>query len=151
MNLSIAFQPDILGVMKQFDGFHEQLDARIANATEKSAGVIGTAGVANMNWQNPTGALEGSIQVVMQDAYDALIGSDLPYANRREFGFSGMTDSLGRFYPNDPGAFFMTNAIEDASVQQQIAAIYTEELLGAWGDFTGGMGGSPAAIVTAGG
>ncbi len=150
MNLSIAFQPDILGVMQQFEGFHGKLEARIAAATEKSAGVIGTTGQSYMNFQNPTGALEGSIEVLMQDAYTAFIGSALPYAHRREFSFTG-PDSLGRMFPNDPAMLMFTHALEDENMLQQIAAIYIEELTGAWGEFTGGMGGSPAAIVTAGG
>lgn len=147
MNLSIAFEPDILGVMHLFEGFQERLEAHIATAVEKSAGLIGQAGQDNMHWINPTGALEGSIQVVMVDSHNAYIGSDLPYANRREFGFSGMTDSLGRFYPHDPGAFFMTTAIEDQSVLQQVAGIFIDELQGGWDELTGGWGGIPAAIV----
>lgn len=36
----------------------------------------------------------------------------VPYAQRRERGFSGMTDSLGRFYPSDPGSFYLQRGLE---------------------------------------
>jgi hypothetical protein len=39
---------------------------------------------------------------------------DSPYALRRNYGFSGMTDSLGRTFTSDPGIFYAEDAlIED--------------------------------------
>lgn len=47
--------------------------------------------------------------------------SNVPYARRREFGFDGRTDSLGRFYPLDPKdsakrshMFYLRRALEDS-------------------------------------
>lgn len=40
------------------------------------------------------------------------VGQQVPYARRREFGFSGMTDALGRFYPHDPGSFYLHGGLD---------------------------------------
>ena len=73
---------------------------------------------AQMQWKNPSGALAGSFtttsKLVLNSrgaAFIREVGSELPYSRRREFGFTGRTDSLGRKYTNDPGAFYMQAAI----------------------------------------
>jgi len=95
--------------MPQFD---DALKQRIATAVIERI-------PTNMHWQNPTGALAGSF------SYDghSEIGSSLPYARRREFGFSGRTDSLGRTYTNDPGGFYMRDTL--ASLDDVIDGAYT--------------------------
>ncbi len=52
------------------------------------------------------------------------VGHEVPYARRREFGFSGMTDALGRFYPNDPGAMYLHGGL-DASRPFIVSAFRT--------------------------
>lgn len=64
------------------------------------------------NWMNPTGTLDTSFTVLARP-YGAEAGSDLPYSRRREFGFSGKTDRLGRYYAHDPGAFYMQKTLQD--------------------------------------
>src|SRR5882757_4015497 len=58
-----------------------------------------------------TGALSDSIQKEIPTPYIGTVFTDSPYGWRREEGFSGMTDSLGRFYPNDPGTHYMRKAL----------------------------------------
>ncbi len=146
--IALAFQPNLLGVMSQFSQFAGILDKYIATATEKSAGLIGTAGQGNMHWKNPTGELYDSIEVQMQNPYLAYIGSNLPYAWRRERGFSGMTDSLGRFYPNDPGQYYMEIAINDTTVLQEVAEIYIQAVYDAWGEAVGSIPPGSMVMVT---
>jgi len=69
---------------------------------------------ASSAFTNGTGELAGSFEVTMTGT-GAEIGSNIPWARRREFGFSGMTDSLGRFYPNDPGKFYVAGALSQLS------------------------------------
>ena len=40
------------------------------------------------------------------------VAQSIPYARRRELGFSGMRDRLGRFYPHDPGSFYLRRGME---------------------------------------
>lgn len=84
----------------------------------------------NMNWVNPTGDLEDSIYTdsSVPDAFTAIIGSELPYAHRRNDGFDGM-DSLGRVY-DDLGAYFLDDAL--ASNVNYIQLTVNEAVYDAW-------------------
>ena len=64
------------------------------------------------DWMNPTPLLDLSFTMTPR-SYGAEVGSDLPYSRRREFGFSGKTDSLGRYYAHDPGAFYLKKTLQD--------------------------------------
>lgn len=146
-SLAFAFSPDILGVLSQFSRFEATLQTYIAAATEDSALVIAVTGQGYMDFMNPTGQLYSSIEIIQQDASHAFIGSPLPYARRREWGFSGMTDSLGRFYPNDPGTYFFTNALKDESMLQEVAQIYIEAIYSAWNELVGKLPGDTSVAV----
>ena len=145
MKLGIAFEPNLLGVISQFSQFQATLTKHISTATEKSAGAIGDAGIANMHWINPTGALEGSIGVVMNDPYNAYIGTPLIYGPRREWGFEG-PDSLGRVF-NDPGAFFFTFALEDSALLEEVAGYYIDAIYKTWTECIGNLPSGAAAYV----
>lgn len=58
-----------------------------------------------------TFALYDSILPQYFSAFRARVYSDLPYSWRREEGFSGETDSLGRYFPRDPGAHYMRKSL----------------------------------------
>src|SRR5450755_1579586 len=73
----------------------------------------------NMHWQNPSGVLESSF------FYDGnSVTSDVPYAHRREVGFSGQTDSLGRFYPHDEGTFYMQQTLQQVTTDGSINSTF---------------------------
>ena len=102
----------LLGWVSSFRGtyemFLEQAGLESLQALHLSA--------ENYMWttfMNPTGPLEDSLQEQMETPYRGWMGSDSPYARRRNWGFSGMTDSLGRYYPDDPGIEYMEYAITD--------------------------------------
>lgn len=77
-------------------------------------------------FQNPSGPLGGKLggsfprPMPIYSAHLPVISGalefDAPYAWRRDRGFSGMTDSLGRTFTNDPGIFYMENALEKNAV-----------------------------------
>lgn len=148
--ISIGFQPDLIGVMSQFSQFHETLKKHIANATEKSAGRIGDQMITFMDWFfiNPTGALAESVSVEMQSEYMAYVGPTLPYAWRRDRGFSGMTDSLGRFYPLDPGIFYAELTLDDSGTLFDVAQNYIDEIYKAWEECIGNLPQGTNAIMT---
>lgn len=78
---------------------------------------------ANMHWKGGTGDLEDSILTDSSSTtWSAKVGSALPYTQRRERGFSQMTDSLGRFYAYDPGQFFLEDALasDEEAIQARI-------------------------------
>jgi len=88
-------------------------DVRLAEATKASLSDLHIAAAAQMQakFKNPTGTLEGSLQEILDSPTQGQMGTDLPYGPRRNWGFSGMTDSLGRYYANDPGIKYMDFAI----------------------------------------
>lgn len=136
MKLSIGFQPDLLGIMKQFDGFEPIFRKHIAIATEKSGGLVATGIQGYMDFKNPTGALEDSVEVIMKNEYMAYIGSGLPYAHRREWSFKG-PDSLGRMFPHDPATHMVRKAIKDSSVLVGVIDYYIEAVYATWGEVVG--------------
>jgi hypothetical protein len=65
-------------------------------------------------FKNPSGQLASSLYQVEDSPYEVTIGSDLPYVWRRDAGFSGMTDSLGRFYADDPGIYYAEDGMNES-------------------------------------
>ena len=104
----------MLAALKNAEGFELGKHPQIQQARDDVGGKIikGIKTYAVSKFKNPTGTLAGSFdQQVTSDTNE--VGSDLPYARRREFGFSGKTDSRGRFYQDDPGQIYMMDAITD--------------------------------------
>lgn len=64
-------------------------------------------------FMNPTGPLEDSVTPDVPNPWTGTVYTDSPYGWRREEGFSGKTDSLGRFYPQDPGIAFFATTLAD--------------------------------------
>lgn len=63
-------------------------------------------------FKNPTGPLEGSLETGMLGRATGIVWTDSPYGWRREEGFSGMTDSLGRFFSVDEGIHYMAETLK---------------------------------------
>ena len=63
-------------------------------------------------FHNPTGQLADSLEPQMFSPWEGQLATNMPYGRRREWGFSGMTDSLGRLYPDDPGIEYFEHSIE---------------------------------------
>lgn len=147
--VAISFQPDLVAVMSQFSQFHETLKKHIAFATEKSGSRLGDQMIEQMTFvNNSPGGLKDSVGVEMKSEYLAWIGSPLPYSWRRDRGFSGMTDSLGRFYPDDPGVLYAENALESESMLLDIATIYIDEVFAAWQECIGNLPSGVAAFAS---
>lgn len=91
-------------------------------------------------FKNPTGALNshfgGQITSWGFPVISGMVFNDSPYAWRRDRGFSGMTDSLGRFYPNDPGVYYMENALTTET--DWIAARFKKAVRLALNEFSAG-------------
>ena len=116
---NIAWDARSLQVIKDL-GYADILLAGAVQAGLAYSGRILVYQAQQLTWQrfqNPSGALAASIHAVRESPYEIEIGSELPYARRREFGFSGMTDSLGRFYADDPGAYYLEDAM-NASLEE---------------------------------
>jgi hypothetical protein len=79
-------------------------------------------------FQNPQGTFEDSLAEAMDSPYVGWMGADVPYGRRLNYGFSGMTDSLGRYFEEWPigtysgGYLWAEHSIEDMT--PEIAGYY---------------------------
>jgi len=102
--------------------FQHYLEAEMGRALFEEAQHV--AETAELNtWEvftNPTGELASQIKPVLLDPYTAAVDFAAPYAARREFGYSGQVDALGRFYPYDPAHPYAIPALEEhqAAIEQ---------------------------------
>lgn len=130
---SISWDPQSLKEIAQLIGFAGLLSPVIQQALRQGGESIVKVAQDNTwaRFRNPTGALSESLHVLEQSPYELEIGSDLSYSRRREYGFSGMTDSLNRFYPSDPGVLYLTDAL--ASQQDEVLAFLQQGIEGMLG------------------
>lgn len=119
---SVSFDPRSISEIAQLYGFGVLLSHEVQAAFREGGSLLVKSVQGAMHWENPSGDLERSIRPVHDSPYELQVGSDLPYARRRELGFSGRTDRLGRYYAKDDGAFYMKRGFE-ASQSHILASI----------------------------
>lgn len=122
---SFSFAPEALKEIAAFAGFSVLLDPEMQIAMQQGGQLLIQGMQDAMDWKEPTGTLEDSFSV-QATPYELQIGSNVAYARRRNYGFSGMTDALGRYYPYDPGAFYVEAGV--AATEQQILQLFDTAL-----------------------
>lgn len=121
---TIFFDDAALKTLSAMTGWKSVLEEELDKALDIDAQIFNVAVRGAQRWQNPTGALQNSFYFFTSNRLERTITSDSPYARRRNEGFSGMTDSLGRFYANDPGAFYLdTGFSQGVGPARRIVAI----------------------------
>jgi hypothetical protein len=106
MTTKITVSPNILQLIKKFVGFQARLELRLEEASLPTAVELVAQVEGAQHWMNSTGYLENSFSYHETSLNYYEVTSDVPYARRRDYGFSGMTDALGRTYPDDPGTHY---------------------------------------------
>lgn len=122
---TVSFDTGGLESLTRLAGFGVLLNPNIQAALTEAGTLLTNAAVAN-TWQvfaNPIGELASTIYPWLVSPSEMEVRADSPYARRREEGFSGMTDSLGRYYPEDRAKPYMRPALDDnaEAVKQLIA------------------------------
>jgi len=94
-----------LATLHSFANYETVLEPALSNAMESGISMIQAYATDFMysHFRNPTGAMESAWDAEVQSPYLAILGNTAPYSQRRNYGFSNMTDSLGRYYAHDPG------------------------------------------------
>jgi hypothetical protein len=125
MNFEMVFDAGDLQRIQLLANYKQYLDPQTHDAMQDSVNMLQADSRAYMwaTFKNPTGPLEDAVQVDVIDASSGMVFNESPYAWRREEGFSGMTDSLGRFFPSDSGIhYFATTLAQDADqIEQRFA------------------------------
>jgi hypothetical protein len=94
-----------LATLHSFENYEAVLEPALSKAMDAGISMI-QAGATDFMWshfRNPTGGMENAWDTEMQSPYLAILSNTAPYAQRRNYGFSNMRDSLGRYYAHDPG------------------------------------------------
>jgi hypothetical protein len=133
MDFHIGFDPGSLSALTQLAGFGALLDPEVQSGLTQVGTLLVNATQAN-TWSafaNPTGQLADSIYFYVISPTEVAVAVGVPYAQRRERGFSGMTDALGRFYPYDPAKPYAQPAVDQH--QQEITEIMEVAVNGALG------------------
>lgn len=111
-----SMDPQSLAEIVRMAGFEALLNPEITAGLAASGTLLVGAAQAK-TWEvftNPTGRLASTIYfyVISPDEVAVAVGS--PYGRRRELGFSGMTDALGRYYPFDPAKPYLEPAMVES-------------------------------------
>lgn len=137
-NLSITAQLDLasLQTLQGFANYGRMLEPELLKAMDRGLAILQSGATDYMyaNFKQPTGQAESAWEASVQSPYLAILGNTAPYAQRLEFGFSGMTDALGRFYPYWPDYHWAENTVEQdkdlVAAQFQAAIDYANLSLG---------------------
>jgi hypothetical protein len=120
--------PD-LAALREFDNWRDVLQKYIWDATHESLDDLEIYAQSYMyaNFIDAQGPLETNFTQDTETTDKTIKGylsNDSPYAFRREYGFSGKKDSLGRKFTDDPGIHFMATSLEDKT--DDIVLIYQQ-------------------------
>lgn len=100
-NMNIYLEADSLERLRAFDNYESALEPALLKAMESGVSML-QAKASDYMWGhfiNPTGPTEDdSWDVPVIGPYETILANTAPQAQRLEFGFSGMTDSLGRHF-----------------------------------------------------
>lgn len=86
----------------------------------------GAIDVMHDRFKNPSGQAEGAWEQTVHSPYLAELGNTVPYARRLEYGFSGKTDSLGRYYQFWPAYHWAETTV--VVEQDAIGRIFTRAI-----------------------
>lgn len=133
-DFSMGFDPGSLKAITDILGFEALLDPKTQSALVE-AGSILVATAQAQTWAvfaHPTGALADSIYFRVASPTEVDVAVGVPYGRRREYGFSGMTDSLGRFYKNDPAKPYLQPSVD--TVKGAVQDLIRAAVLDSWGE-----------------
>src|SRR6266571_3443189 len=115
-SLTIQLDPAALVKAQKLQNWQPVLEQHLIQGINTSLVTMQeyAVGFCFSNFANPQGGLEGAFgtQVLGGSPVTGMLFNDSPYAYRRELGFSGRTDALGRTYTSDPGIGYMANTLQ---------------------------------------
>lgn len=129
MDFRMSLAPTSISEIAQLVGFAALLAPEVQAALSEGAQRVAEAAQAKTSqvFANPSGALADSIAPLTDSPFEVQVQVGVPYGRRRELGFSGKTDSLGRFYPYDPAKPYLEPALQE---NEQAVLGLVEEALG---------------------
>lgn len=117
-----SFDPGSLETITRLEGFSALLNPEITQALTQSGTLLTNAAVAN-TWSvfdNPTGDLASTIYPYVISPTEVAVAVGSIYGRRREKGFVGLVDALGRV-GHDRARPYLQPAVDDH--QQEVAEL----------------------------
>jgi Bacteriophage HK97-gp10, putative tail-component len=110
---TVAFTPDTLLRIARLAAVAPVFEAYYLTAMNACVNKVADEARKNATANVRTGTLRRGIQGHVRSPWLGEVGvtNVVPYAHRREVGFSGQTDALGRYYPYDPGTFYLERGL----------------------------------------
>src|SRR5258708_2899156 len=104
MSMTFSFDPLSLAEIAALEMFPVYVKLTTDAALFEGAKIFAQAAIDNTwaGFMNPTGQLASDIVAIMDGQGSSSVTSGIIYGMRREYGFSGLTDSLGRTYTMIP-------------------------------------------------
>jgi hypothetical protein len=115
LKIAADFDAESKARIRRMHRFEHYIQVEMGRALFEAAEIVAMDAKLN-TWNvfaHPTGQLEDTIEAVSLGPWEAAVDVTAPYAARREFGFSGHTDALGRHYVNDPALPYAYPALWD--------------------------------------
>ena len=134
---SLGFDSASLAKITELAGVGALLDTELTGVLVWAASMLVTTAQTN-TWtafQNPTGATADSISSFVASPSEVDVTVGVPYGRRLEYGFSGQTDSLGRFFPYWPAEPYLGPALEEDTplIEERLAFTVSNMLAGLGG------------------
>lgn len=120
--------PESIQALGRLENGQAAFKSGVSKALVRSVMLLDSTSVEYMwdHFRNPGGQLESGFTWSVPSWNRAYLDNDVPYAKRRNWGFSGKTDALGRFYPNDEGIAWAENSIE--IITPEVEDIFADEM-----------------------
>jgi len=118
ITINLGFDAASIARARRMADFESWLAALYqTEAMPRSLDELEQAAQASMlaSFKNPTGNVETKFRKYVRTPWRGILGNYEPYARRLNYGFSGKTDSLGRYYSFWPDYHWAEGAIEMAT------------------------------------
>lgn len=123
-SLNVAMDAASLSMLHAFANYKAYLEPALLKAQDAGISML-QAYATDFMWQhfiNPTGNTESAWDTQVESPYQSYAGNTAPQARRLEFGFSNMTDSLGRYFHYWPDYHWAQQTV--ILEQYKVAAIF---------------------------
>lgn len=132
MDFRASFDPGSLAEIVRLQGFAALLNPAITQALTEAGTLLTNAAVAN-TWSvfdNPTGALANSIYPYVVSPTEVAVAVGSVYGRRRELGFVGLVDSLGRVGHDGPRPYLQPAVDQHQQEVSEIIEMAVNSALG---------------------
>jgi hypothetical protein len=132
LDFHASFDPQSLEEIVRLQGFAGLLNPEVQQGLTEAGTLLTNAAVAN-TWNvfdRPSGELADSIYPYVISPTEVAVAVGVPYGRRREYGFVGRVDSLGRIGTDGPRPYLQPAVDDHQAEVQEIMEMAVNTALG---------------------